>query len=149
MELVSAKVCKTSDIGINDNLFGGVMLSWLDESGFLLATDKACSNKMVTLKIEEVLFKLPVKVNDHIRIYGEITHIGNSSITIKLEARRKNFMYLAFQDYKGNDLLPIAHEKETIVCSTNAVFVQISSDGHSLKFTEKQLENLKNVLDKT
>ena len=143
MELISAKVCKTSDIGINDNLFGGTMLSWLDEAGFLLATNKACTKNMVTLKIEEVLFKLPVKVNDHIRIYGEVINIGNTSITIHLEARRKNFMYLVFKDSKLENLKPMAFEKETIVCSTNAVFVQIGIDGHSLKFTEEQLESIK------
>jgi acyl-CoA thioesterase YciA len=143
MELISTKVCKTSDIGINDNLFGGVMLSWLDESGFLLATDKACNKNMVTLKIEEVLFKLPVKVNDHIKIYGEVANIGNSSMTIKLEAKVKNFMYLVFKDSKDEDLLPRAFEKEILVCSTTAVFVQIGIDGHSLKFTKEQLENMK------
>lgn len=140
MELISTKVCKTSDIGINDNLFGGVMLSWLDETGFLLATDKACYKNMVTLKIEEVLFKLPVKVNDHIRIYGEITHVGNSSITINLEARRRNF---AEECYTIRAMAPLCDNKETLVCSTNVIFVQIGTDGHSLKFSKEQLENLK------
>ena len=131
MELISTKVCKTSDIGINENLFGGVMLSWLDESGFLLATDKANSKNMVTLKVEEVLFKLPVKVNDHIRIYGEVVHVGNSSIRITLEARRRDFHI----NENSN--------KETIVCTTSYTFVQIDKNGHSLKFTENQLNSFK------
>lgn len=128
MELISTKVCKTSDIGINDNLFGGTMLSWLDESGYLLATDKANSKNMVTLKMEEVLFKLPVKVSDHIKIYGEIIYVGNSSINVHLEARRIDFN---------------SEIKEIIVCSTFVTFVQIGADGHSLKFTKEQLEYLK------
>ena len=86
---------------------------------------------MVTLKVEEVLFKLPVKVNDHIRIYGEVVHVGNTSIKITLEARRRNFSTIQFQS------------KETIVCTTSYTFVQIDENGHSLKFTEKQLETLK------
>lgn len=126
MELISTKVCKTNDIGLNDNLFGGIMLSWLDESGYILASDKTNSENMVTLKMEEVLFKLPVKVNEHVRIYGEIIKVGNSSISIHLEARRRNF---------NNEI------KETVVCSTFVTFVQIGSDGHSLKFTEDQLKN--------
>ncbi|MCD4724811.1 MAG: hypothetical protein K8R63_08205 [Bacteroidales bacterium] len=33
MELVSSQICKTGDIGIYNNLFGGKLLSWLDEAG--------------------------------------------------------------------------------------------------------------------
>lgn len=128
MELISTKICKTSDIGVNDNLFGGTMLSWLDEAGAIMSCDKINSKSVVTLKIEEVLFKLPVKVNDHIKIYGEIIKVGNSSLTLKLEARKRNF----------NE-----SQKETPVCSTNVVFVQIDADSHSLKFTEEQLKNIK------
>jgi len=145
MELISTKVCKTSDIGVNENLFGGRMLSWLDESGAIMACDKANTRNIVTLKIEEVLFKLPVKVNDHIRIYGEVVKVGNSSITLKLEARRKSFfdseLYNTdinyINDFQDEDL-----EKEIIVCSTNVIFVQVDYNGHSLKFTKKKKKKI-------
>jgi acyl-CoA hydrolase len=42
---------------------------------------------MVTLKVEEVLFKSPVKENNLIKIYGDIVRIGNKSIKIAVEAR--------------------------------------------------------------
>ena len=37
MELISTHVCKSSDVGFHGNLFGGVMLSWLDEAGAAFA----------------------------------------------------------------------------------------------------------------
>lgn len=114
MELISTKICKTSDIGINNNLFGGTMLSWLDEAGGTMASRVACTPHMITLKIDEVLFKKPVKVNEHIRIYGEVLSIGNTSIVLYIEARRFNFD---------------RHDEE-IVCSTKAVFVRIDDMGH-------------------
>lgn len=126
MKLITSKVCKTSDIGVNENLFGGTMLAWLDESAAIMSCDLVNSKSMVTIKIDEVLFKQPVKVNDHIKIYGTIVDVGNSSITLKLEARRRNFT-----EENG-----IAYE--TLVCSTNIVFVQIDEHGKSLKFTNKQ-----------
>ena len=48
-----------------------------------------CPN-MVTLKVEEVLFKSPVKENNLIKIYGDIVRIGNKSIKIAVEARKFN-----------------------------------------------------------
>ncbi len=117
MQLVSTKICKTSDIGINNNLFGGTMLSWLDEAGGTLASSVACTPQVITLKIDEVLFKKPVKVNEHIRIYGDVDHLGMTSIRLYLEARRFNFD---------------THDEE-IVCSTKAIFVRIDPEGRPVE----------------
>ena len=113
MEFISTKICKTSDIGINNNLFGGTMLSWLDEAGGTLASIICGSPNVITLKMDEVLFKKPVKVNEHIRIYGQLDHLGTTSVSLYLEARRFDF-----------------HEqKEELVVSTRAIFVRINSEG--------------------
>ena len=37
MKLISSHVCMTKDVGFHGNLFGGLMLSWLDEAGATLA----------------------------------------------------------------------------------------------------------------
>lgn len=113
MELISTKICKTSDIGINNNLFGGTMMAWLDEAGGTMASAVCCTPNMITLKIDEVLFKKPVKVNEHIRIYCRVERIGNTSISLYLEARRFDF----------------AKHLEDLVVSTRAVFVKINKDG--------------------
>jgi acyl-CoA thioesterase YciA len=113
MQLISTKICKTSDIGINNNLFGGTMLSWLDEAGGTMASSVCCTPQMITLKIDEVLFKKPVKVNEHIRIYGRVERLGHTSIGLYIEARRFDFN---------------RHDEET-VCSTKAIFVRIDHNG--------------------
>lgn len=74
-------------------------------------------------------------INDHIRIYGEIIHVGNTSLTIRLEARRRELF-----DNTHHDVDPL--KREVLVCSTSVVFVQIDRDGRSLKFSEEQLHNL-------
>ena len=121
MRLISTKICKTSDIGINNNLFGGRMLSWMDESGGTMAAEESCSPNMVTLKMDEVLFKKPVKVNDHIRIYGKVMNVGKSSISLYLEARRFCF----------------DTRMEETVCSTEMLFVNIDKEGNSMPINEK------------
>jgi len=117
MDLISTKICKTSDIGINNNLFGGTMLSWLDEAGGTMASFVCCTPQMITLKVDEVLFKKPVKVNEHIRIYGKVERMGHTSVALYLEARRFNFE---------------EHNEET-VCSTKAIFVRIDHNGEPVE----------------
>lgn len=121
MELISTKICKTSDIGVNNNLFGGTMLSWLDEAGGTMACEVGCTPNMITLKVDEVLFKKPVKVNEHIRIYGEVARVGKTSVTLVLEARRFNF----------------SSHLEELVCSTRAIFVKIDERGDPTPFDEE------------
>lgn len=113
MELISTKICKTSDIGVNENLFGGIMLAWLDEAGGIMAANVCRNENVITLKMDEVLFKLPVKVKEQIRIYGAVERIGRTSVSLFLEARRAN----------------LKEEKEEVVCSTKMVFVRINEDG--------------------
>ncbi len=120
MQLISTKICKTSDIGVNDNLFGGALLSWMDEAGGSFAATKCCTPNMITLKIDEVLFKKPVKVKEHIKIYGKILGVGKSSIKILVEARRVDF----------------EHKDEVLVCSTEMLFVKIDDEGHAVPIDE-------------
>ena len=113
MDLISTKICKTSDIGVNNNLFGGTMLAWMDEAGGSFAAFKCCSPNMITLKVDEVVFKKPVKVKEHIKIYGKVLSIGRSSIKILVEAKRINFK----------------NDEEESVCSTEMLFVKVDENG--------------------
>lgn len=133
MRLISTKICKTSDIGVNNNLFGGRMLSWLDESGGTMAAEEVCSQHVVTLKMEQVLFKKAVHVNDHIRIYGKVIRVGKSSVSLYLEARRFDF----------------GTQMEDPVCSTKMMFVKVDENSKPVEINPKIRENLqKQVLNK-
>ncbi|HPE34047.1 MAG TPA: acyl-CoA thioesterase [Bacteroidales bacterium] len=131
MQLISTKICKTSDIGIHNNLFGGTMLSWMDEAGGTMAAELACSPNMITLKIHEVLFKRPVKVSDHIRIYGQLLTVGNSSLTLAVIAKKFYF----------------ETQKEETVCSTRMMFVNIDENGQSKPVNKTVRENLIKTLN--
>jgi len=121
MELISTKICKTSDIGVNDNLFGGTLMAWMDEAGGTFSATKCCTPNMITLKIDEVVFKKPIKVKEHIKIYGKILGVGKSSIKILVEACRVNF--------KEN--------QEELVCSTQMLFVHINNKGEAIPIKEE------------
>lgn len=104
----------TKDIGIHGNVFGGILMSWIDEAAAAFATEYCHTPNMVTLRVGELLFKKPLKVGNHIRLYGDVAHLGNTSITLAIEARKYNV-------YSG---------EETVVCVTSITFVRIDDDGH-------------------
>jgi acyl-CoA thioesterase YciA len=133
MQLISTKICKTSDIGIHNNLFGGTMLAWLDEAGGTMAAEMACTPNMITLKIDEVIFKRPVKVSDHIRIYGKLLNVGNSSLTLSIVAKKFCF--------KG--------QSEEVVCSTKMLFVNIDENGKSNPIEPTIREKLTRTLNQS
>ena len=128
---ISTKVCKASDIGVNNNLFGGTMISWLDEAAASLASSLCCSPNLITLKIDSVLFKKAVHVRDHIRIYGKLTSIGRSSVSLEVEARRFNF----------------CEASEELVCSTNMTFVNVDANGKSFPINGQLRSRLQKEID--
>ena len=113
MELISTHFCKSANVGYHGNLFGGTMLAWLDEAGAAFACQACDTPRMVTKRIAEVVFNKPVRPGQIIKIYGEVTEIGSSSIVIRLEARRHSV-------YNGT---------QKTVCSTQITFVRIDGDG--------------------
>ena len=121
MEVISTYYCKASQVGYHGNLFGGRMLAWLDEAGAAYACQACDTPRMVTRHISAVTFEKPVRPGQIIKIYGEVLKVGNTSITIRLEARRHSV-------YNGT---------QRLVCSTNMVFVRIDGDGESIPLSEK------------
>lgn len=113
MELISTHVCKSSDVGFHGNLFGGQMLAWLDEAAAAFVCQMCDTPQMVTVKVETVHFKSPVRPHQIIKIYGKLNDIKTTSATVSLEARKHN-------PYNG---------KQKIVCTTVMTFVRIDGDG--------------------
>jgi acyl-CoA thioesterase YciA len=113
MHLLTKKIVMTKDIGIHGNLFGGILMAWLDEAAAAYATEYCFTPNMVTLRVGELVFKKPVKAGQHLRIYGSVIKLGTTSIDLHLEARKYN----------------LYSSEETLVCTTSITFVRIDDDG--------------------
>lgn len=111
--LIAKRIVMARDIGIHGNLFGGTLMAWLDEAAAAFATEYCFTPNMVTVKVGELLFKKPVRVGDHLRLYAEVQHLGTTSITLRAEACKYSL-------YSG---------AETSVCTTSITFVRIDDDG--------------------
>lgn len=124
MELISTHPIKKTDLGFHANLFGGKLLAWLDAAGAAMAMQVADSPRMVTIKIDECIFKKPAKEGQLLKIYGKVEDIGNTSLTLYMEARAHNV-------YTGN---------QVPVLSTNIVFVRIDENGDSIPISDRVKE---------
>ncbi|MEM1329180.1 MAG: acyl-CoA thioesterase [Planctomycetota bacterium] len=65
-------------------IFGGVILSHIDQAGFVEALRHGC-HRWVTASIERVDFKAPVHLGDVVNYYATTTRIGTTSVTVKVE----------------------------------------------------------------
>jgi acyl-CoA thioesterase YciA len=76
---------------------------------------------MVTVKIDECVFSRPAKEGQLIKIYGGVQAIGNTSITLYMEARAHNV-------YSG---------KQNTILSTNIKFVRIDEVGEPVPISDR------------
>ena len=121
MELISTHPIKKSDLGFHSNLFGGKLLAWLDASAAAYAMQVCDTPRMVTVKIDECVFKKAAKEGQMIKIYGDVAEVGNTSITLYMEARSHNV-------YSG---------KQSIILSTKIKFVRIDENNDPIPISER------------
>ena len=128
MQLITSHPIKKSDLGFHANLFGGKLLAWLDAAAASFAMEVADTPRMVTVKIDECVFKKPAKEGQLIKMYGEVVDIGNTSVTLYIEARAHNV-------YSGN---------QSVILSTNIKFVRIDENGDPIPISERVHSKFKN-----
>lgn len=121
MELITTYICKKFDIGVHDNMFGGTLMSLIDDAAASYAAQLCDTPRMVTIKFDELVFKKAVKVGSILKIYGKAIKFGNSSLELYIEVRKHN-VYTAEQE---------------IVTHTNVKFVRIDEEGNAIPISER------------
>ena len=86
MKYIASTIVRASDIGLNDNLFGGTLLRWLDEYGALF-TYKYLNHKFVTYKMQKTYFLKSAKQGDCIDFYVTNLKFNNVSVNFDLVAK--------------------------------------------------------------
>ncbi len=71
------------DTNPHGTIFGGVILSYLDQAGAIEARLHGAS-RVVTVAMEKVVFHEPVRVGEMASFYGELVRVGRTSITVKV-----------------------------------------------------------------
>jgi acyl-CoA hydrolase len=127
MELISTHLVKKSDLGFHANLFGGKLMAWIDAGAAAYAMQVCDTPRMVTVKIDECVFEKPAKESQLLKIYGDVDSIGNTSITLHLEARAHNV-------YSG---------QQTVILSTKIKFVRIDENNDPIPISQRVKDKYK------
>ncbi|MFQ5414135.1 MAG: acyl-CoA thioesterase [Phycisphaerae bacterium] len=69
------------DTNADGTIFGGVILSLIDQAAYVEAIRQA-HHRYVTVAFREVEFHQPVCVGDILSLFAETTHVGRTSIAI-------------------------------------------------------------------
>ena len=127
MKHITTHPIKKSDLGFHGNLFGGKLLAWMDAAGAGFAAEMCDTPRMVTKAIDQCIFNKPAKEGQLLKIYGAISNIGTTSIVLNLEARSHSV-------YDGH---------QTLILSTNMVFVRIDEQGDAIPISQRVKEKHK------
>jgi acyl-CoA thioesterase YciA len=132
MELITTTIMKKSDEGVHGNIFGGTLMSLIDDSAASYAAQICDTPRIVTIKIDELLFKSPVKVGSLLKVYGRVEKFGTTSVKLYIEVRKHN----------------VHTGKQEAVTQTFITFVRIDGDGKAIPIHEHVKERYYDRLNK-
>jgi len=84
-DLITRRLCLIKDTGHAGVLWGGNMMSWVDEAGAIYAGQLAENANMVTKAFTEIDFKEQVRPGDLVEFWGRVVRWGTTSVSIELK----------------------------------------------------------------
>ena len=128
MRFHTRKWVKPEDLNPNGTLFGGKLLAWLDEELALYSIIQLENSRIVTKHMSEINFRSSARQGDIIEIGIDVLKFGNSSLTLKCEAR--NMM-----------------TRETIITIDHVTMVNLGTDGKPKAHGKTEIEVVKERLE--
>jgi acyl-CoA thioesterase YciA len=94
------------DTNHHGTIFGGVILSHIDQAGAVAALRLGCA-RLVTVAMDRVIFRQPVYVGDLVSFYAEPIGRGRTSVRVRVqvEAERRG----------GGEVVPVTEAEVTYV----------------------------------
>ncbi len=106
-------VMMPKDTNALGTIFGGVILSYIDQAGAVEA-HRHCSGRIVTVSMREVVFHAPVLVGDLVSFYTTTLRVGTTSVTVAVEVE-------AERGHPGGPKVKVTEAE--------VVFVNVGQDG--------------------
>ena len=129
-------VIKPCDLNGGGRLFGGALLSMLDEIAGIVAKRHSGCNNVTTAAIDHLDFKDGAYVNDLLVIIGYVTYTGNTSMEVRIDTYVENnegmrhpinrafFVMVAMgANNRPTKVPPLIHWKFAYIMPVNRAFV--------------------------
>lgn len=82
-------VAMPADTNPHGDIFGGWLMSQMDIGAGTVAM-RVCKGRAVTVAMDGMQFHAPVSVGDELSVYGTLVGTGRTSMTIAVEAWRRD-----------------------------------------------------------
>ena len=86
MAYVAERLVRPEHLNGAGTIFGGTLLSWIDEVAAILAIKKMKSQRIATVAMSEIQFRRPVRAGSLVRIHVRVVAVGRTSITLCVTA---------------------------------------------------------------
>ncbi len=83
-------VTMPADTNQYGTIFGGVILSYIDQAGFVEARRHG-RHRWVTAAMDRVDFRAPVELGDVVSLYTRTTRTGTKSVTVQVEVEAERY----------------------------------------------------------
>lgn len=107
------------DTNLYGTIFGGVILSLIDQAGFVQARRHG-EHRWVTVAMDKVVFKQPVRLGDVVSCYGRTVREGRTSVTVEIDVEAER--------YSTGETVPVTDAILTMV--------SVNAEGKPVPFAE-------------
>ena len=83
-QLVLRVMPMPADANGNGDIFGGWIMAQVDIAGAVLPA-RIAKGRIVTVAVNEFIFKQPVSISDLLSFYAKVERIGKTSVTVNVE----------------------------------------------------------------
>lgn len=128
MNFHTRKWVKPEDLNPNETLFGGRLLSWIDEEAVIYAIIQLENKHVVTKYVSEINFISAPRQGDIVELGIEAVKFGKTSITMRCEVRNKL-------------------TRESILKIDKLVFVNLDENGQPAPHGKTEITYVKDRLD--
>jgi acyl-CoA thioesterase YciA len=96
-----------ADANAAGDIFGGWVMAQMDLACGIRAAERA-KGRVVTAAVKEMAFAKPMKVGDTLCIYIDITKVGRTSMTLRVEAWAQRYLSDLMERVTHADFIMVA-----------------------------------------
>ena len=106
-ELTLRTLAMPADANAAGDIFGGWVMAQMDLACGIRAAERA-KGRVVTAAVKEMSFAKPMKVGDTLCIYIDITKVGRTSMTLRVEAWAQRYLSDLMERVTHADFIMVA-----------------------------------------
>jgi uncharacterized protein (TIGR00369 family) len=86
-----AQLMQPEHANLMGNVHGGWIMKLMDEAG-ALACMRHAQHRVVTVAMDSVVFRHPIRIGDLVLLEAELTNVGKTSMEVQIEVQAENSM---------------------------------------------------------